>query len=163
MPSDFLILQWQPDDLAGTGRVVGTLIADKVDFHHPSGMGATTTLLIRTPHSNLLAEPGDWLVRIQTSTWHVTSDSADAFRAVAQASGHRLGDLVEYDTRTDTLLDGTGTVPGGRGRLADVFVTDHGVVARVEHEDGTNGAPLLADVRPAAPTQTSPHPAAAPE
>ncbi|MFD7861556.1 hypothetical protein [Streptomyces sp. NPDC059783] len=163
MTSTRPIFQWQPADLAAIGRIISTLMRDGVDFHHPSGMGATTTLLIRTPQGDLLAEPGHWLVRTDSSTWQVTKDSASAVRAAAQASDHRLGDLVEYDASTVTFPDGPRTVPGGRGRLADVFAADHDIVATVEHEDGTNGAPLLADLRPADPTQTSPHPATAAE
>ncbi|MFI9771864.1 hypothetical protein ACIHJG_34120 [Streptomyces sp. NPDC052415] len=126
-------------------------------------MGTTTTLLIRTPRGDLLAEPGHWLARTDASTGPVTNDSASAIRSAAQASGHRLVDLVEYDARTVTFPDRPRTVPGGRGRLADVLVADHDVVARIEHEDGAHDAPLLANLRPAAPAQTSPHPATAPE
>ncbi|MFJ5951384.1 hypothetical protein [Streptomyces noursei] len=155
MTSSRPIFQWQPANLEATGRVIGTLMWDGIDFHHPSGTGATTTLLIRTLQGDLLAEPGHWLVRTDVNTWQVTSDSASAVRAATEASGHLLGDLVEYDARTVAFPDGPQTVPGGRGRLADIFIAELDVVARVEHEDGTSGAPLLADLRPAALTQTN--------
>lgn len=68
-------------------------------------------------------------------------------RASAEASGLALGDLVEYDQRTVLFLDGPQVVPGGRGRLVDVFAEGESVVARIERADGTGDAPLLSDLR----------------
>ncbi|GAA5070490.1 hypothetical protein [Streptomyces similanensis] len=68
-------------------------------------------------------------------------------RAAVETSGLKLDDLVKYDSRTAQLPDGPQTVPGGHGRLRDVWAADGPVVARVEREDGTSAAPLLADLR----------------
>ncbi|RZU28227.1 hypothetical protein EV284_6393 [Streptomyces sp. BK022] len=69
--------------------------------------------------------------------------------AAIKASGLQLGALVEYDGRTVESPEGPYFVPGGRGRLRDVWTGAGQVIARVEFEDGDNDAPLLADVRPA--------------
>ncbi|MFJ4880117.1 hypothetical protein ACIP93_33585 [Streptomyces sp. NPDC088745] len=83
-------------------------------------------------------------------------------RAVAESSGLQLGDLVEYDSRTVQFSDGPQAVPGGRGRLRDVWAADGEAVTRVEHEDGTSGTPLLVDLRPAAETPARTVPPVAP-
>src|ERR1019366_877115 len=55
--------QWNPGDLAAAGAVVGVLLASGADFHHPSGDGETTTLAIATLEGEMLAKPGDWIIR----------------------------------------------------------------------------------------------------
>ncbi|MGW0189368.1 hypothetical protein ACWDV7_26910 [Streptomyces sp. NPDC003362] len=65
--------QWQPDDLAAASRVLSTLMAEGIDFRHPSGMGGTTTLLILSSRGDLPAEPGDWLVSAEGGHWQVTT------------------------------------------------------------------------------------------
>ncbi|MGV9705309.1 hypothetical protein [Streptomyces sp. NPDC003483] len=72
---------------------------------------------------------------------------AEAHRQVAESS-LQLGDLVEYDARTVEFPDGPKSVPGGRGRVRDVWASQGQAVARVEREDGTFDAPPLEDLRP---------------
>jgi hypothetical protein len=69
------VVQWLPGDMATAGRAIGTLMAENVDFSHPSGMGETTTLLMHTSQGDLLANPGDWLVRPEGGHWQVMSTS----------------------------------------------------------------------------------------
>ncbi|MFF1678340.1 hypothetical protein ACFVYG_20160 [Streptomyces sp. NPDC058256] len=64
-------LQWKPGDLGAAGLLLGTLMAEGIDFRHPSGMGATTTLLLHTGRGDLLAEPGNWLVSADRGNWQV--------------------------------------------------------------------------------------------
>ncbi|MET9122167.1 hypothetical protein [Streptomyces sp. NPDC004528] len=73
--------------------------------------------------------------------------NAEARRQVAESS-LQLGDLVEYDARTVEFPDGPKSVPGGRGRVRDVWASQGQAVARVEREDGTFDAPPLEDLRP---------------
>ena len=54
---------WQPGDLERAGEVVGWLMACGADFHHPSGLGDTTTLAIQTLEGEMTAQPGDWIVK----------------------------------------------------------------------------------------------------
>jgi hypothetical protein len=56
-------MRWEPGDLAAAGEVVGWLMAHGADFHHPSGLGPTTTLAIRTLEGEMTADPGDWIIR----------------------------------------------------------------------------------------------------
>ncbi|MGW3928723.1 hypothetical protein ACWECC_11535 [Streptomyces microflavus] len=70
------VLQWLPGDIATAGKTLGALLAEDVDFRHPSGTGATTTLLMHTPEGDeLLAEPGEWLVLPDGGHWQVRSDN----------------------------------------------------------------------------------------
>jgi len=78
--------------------------------------------------------------------------SAMDVRAAADASGLALGDLVEYDGRIVDAEEDPWFVPGGRGRIRDVWAAGGEVVARVEREDGANDAPALVDLRPATTT-----------
>lgn len=55
--------RWDPSDLGNAGTVVGWLMGHGCDFHHPSGSGGTTTLAIRTLEGEMLAQPGDWIIR----------------------------------------------------------------------------------------------------
>ena len=55
--------QWNPGDLLAAGTLVGVLLAAGADFHHPDGMGDATTLAIRTLEGEMLAQPGDWIIR----------------------------------------------------------------------------------------------------
>jgi hypothetical protein len=55
-------MRWVPGDLVKAGELVGWLIAHGAGFHHPSGMGETTTLAIRTLEGEMLAQPGDWII-----------------------------------------------------------------------------------------------------
>lgn len=64
-------LQWNPGSLVDVARVVGPLLGEGVDFRHPSGEGATTTLLIDTPEGEQLAQPGDWIIRVDGGDWAV--------------------------------------------------------------------------------------------
>ncbi|MFF0629755.1 hypothetical protein [Streptomyces sp. NPDC004296] len=73
-------------------------------------------------------------------------------RAAVEAFGLALGDLVEYGERTVQFPDGPRTVPGGRGRIRDVWAGKGEAVARVEHEDGSSDAPPLDILRPALAT-----------
>lgn len=78
--------------------------------------------------------------------------SAMDVRAAVGASGLALGDLVEYDGRIVDAEEDPRFVPGGRGRIRDVWAAGGEVVARVEREDGASDAPALKDLRPAATT-----------
>ncbi|MGY1584566.1 hypothetical protein [Streptomyces sp. MN13] len=51
--------------------VLSTLMAEGINFRHPSGMGGTTTLLILSSRGDLPAEPGDRLVSAEGSHWQV--------------------------------------------------------------------------------------------
>lgn len=53
-------IRWNPGDPLETGHLVGWLMASGAGFCHPSGIGDTTTLAIKTPDGEILAEPGDW-------------------------------------------------------------------------------------------------------
>jgi hypothetical protein len=53
--------RWEPGDVLRAAEMVGWLTVHGADFYHPSGMGATTTLAIRTPAGELVAQPGDWI------------------------------------------------------------------------------------------------------
>ncbi len=57
--------RWTPADPIAAGTCIGWLMADGVDFHHPDGSGATTTLTIRGANGRpaRTAQPGDWIVR----------------------------------------------------------------------------------------------------
>ncbi len=55
--------QWLPGNLEAAGRLVGELLAAGADFHHPSGLGETTTLVIRTLEGEMVAQPGDWVIK----------------------------------------------------------------------------------------------------
>ena len=63
LPVEIEAAQWNPGDLLQAGEVVGWLMAHGADFHHPSGMGETTTLAIKTPEGEMLARPGWWVIR----------------------------------------------------------------------------------------------------
>ncbi|WP_328491222.1 hypothetical protein [Streptomyces zaomyceticus] len=69
-----------------------------------------------------------------------------------EASGLKLGDLVEYDGRVIDAPEAPQFVPGGRGRLRDVWQFGDEILARVEREDGEHDNPSLANVRPATTT-----------
>ncbi|MER5372565.1 hypothetical protein [Streptomyces sp. NPDC002553] len=69
------VVQWKPSDLARARMLIGTLVAEGIEFRHPSGTGDTTTLLLRTPQGDLLADPGDWLVRPDDGDWRVMKAS----------------------------------------------------------------------------------------
>jgi Protein of unknown function (DUF4031) len=55
--------QWQPGDPAAIGEMVGWLMVHGVPFHHPDGIGSTTTLAIQTTDGEKVAQPGDWIVK----------------------------------------------------------------------------------------------------
>ncbi|MEV7512122.1 hypothetical protein AB0O57_29615 [Streptomyces sp. NPDC091201] len=76
----------------------------------------------------------------------------EGFWETLRASGLQLGDLVEYDGR---IVDDSGTprfVPGGRGRLCDVYVSGGEVVARIQLAHGDSDVPALQNLRPATTT-----------
>ncbi|OEJ21035.1 hypothetical protein [Streptomyces subrutilus] len=77
--------------------------------------------------------------------------AADFYGAI-KASGLQLGDLVEYDGRIVHAPESPRLVPGGRGRLRDVWSSGGEIVGRVEREDGVTDAPALQSLRPAATT-----------
>lgn len=62
LPVEYDAHQWNPGDLGTAGRVVGSLMARGVEFNHPSGSGATTTLAIHTLEGVMVAQPGDWVI-----------------------------------------------------------------------------------------------------
>ncbi|MEV5283380.1 hypothetical protein ACFYMW_35725 [Streptomyces sp. NPDC006692] len=78
--------------------------------------------------------------------------SAMDVRAAVGACGLALGDLVEYDGRIVDAEEDSRFVPGGRGRIRDVWAAGGEVVARVEREGGASDAPALKDLRPATTT-----------
>jgi hypothetical protein len=55
--------QWNPDDLAQAGIVVGELLRAGVDFKHSDGVGGATTVVIQTLEGAMDAQPGDWIIR----------------------------------------------------------------------------------------------------
>ncbi|RNG13019.1 hypothetical protein [Streptomyces botrytidirepellens] len=75
--------QWQPDDPTATGPLIGALLCDNADFRHPSGPGDTINLLLHTRGADLLARPGDWLVRAYGAIWHVISADTLATRRIS--------------------------------------------------------------------------------
>jgi len=62
-PVVIMAIQWLPGDLGAAGACVGWLMAAGVDFHHPSGLGDSITLAIRTLEGEMVAQPGDWILR----------------------------------------------------------------------------------------------------
>jgi len=58
-------IRWNPADPVAAGTCIGWLMSAGVDFHHPDGSGATTTLTIRGVNGrpDRTAQPGDWIVR----------------------------------------------------------------------------------------------------
>lgn len=56
-------MRWEPGNLALAGGMAGWLVGAGVDFRHPTGYGATTTLAIVTLEGEMLAQPGDWIIR----------------------------------------------------------------------------------------------------
>ena len=56
-------MRWTPGDFGAAGALVGWLMGAGADFHHPSGGGSTTTLAIHTLEGDMLAQPGDWIIR----------------------------------------------------------------------------------------------------
>ncbi len=68
-------VQWRPDQFPEVGVVIGWLMANGVDFHHPSGRGGTTTLAIRTLEGEMLAQPGDWIIRGVQGEFYPCKDS----------------------------------------------------------------------------------------
>ena len=73
--------RWRPGNVAEAGMVIGWLMAQGVDFYHPSGIGATTRLAIRrTPEDTVIAEPGDWILH-DTRGWYIAREleSVEAF------------------------------------------------------------------------------------
>jgi len=57
-------IRWDPSSPAAVGACAGWLMANRADFHHPDGMGDTTTLAIRRANGqpDAKAQPGDWVV-----------------------------------------------------------------------------------------------------
>lgn len=84
-PIEITALQWNPDSMIDAGRIVGTLLGEGVNFRHPDGMGATTTLLIDTPEGEQTALPGDWIVRVAGGDWAVmaAADFAERYAPAA--------------------------------------------------------------------------------
>ena len=86
-------MRWEPDDLEAAGTLVGWLMASGVEFNHPSGAGGTTTLAIHTLEGDMLANPGDWIIRgVQGEFYPCKPDIFDAtYQNVVE---------VTYNTRT---------------------------------------------------------------
>lgn len=61
-------MRWEPGDPYALGCLVGALLAAGADFHHPDGYGASTTLAIKTPDGEIVAEPDDWILG-NTQDW----------------------------------------------------------------------------------------------
>lgn len=89
-------LQWNPASPEATGRMVGTLLAEGVDFRHPSGYGETTTLQIG-PTDAPIAEPGDWIVA-EDDDWGIVR-AADY--AAWTATRERLGRIEQSISDAD--------------------------------------------------------------
>jgi hypothetical protein len=71
--------QWTPGDLAAAGEITGILMASGTDFSCPGGMGETTTLAIATLEGEMLARPGDWIIRGVQGEFYPCKD--EIFRA----------------------------------------------------------------------------------
>jgi hypothetical protein len=78
--------RWNPGDLEAAGEVVGTLLADGVDFRHPTGMGATTTLALPTLEGEMVAQPGDWIIRGVQGEYYPCKP--DIFQATYEPAGN---------------------------------------------------------------------------
>jgi hypothetical protein len=87
-PVEIEALRWNPGSLVDAARVVGPLLREGVNFRHPSGDGATTTLLIDTPEGEQVAQPGDWIVRPAGGDWAVmpAADFAERYELAAAPS-----------------------------------------------------------------------------
>lgn len=77
-------MRWMPGDLGAAGAMVGWLMG-RADFHHPSGSGGTTTLAIRTLEGEMLAQPGDWIIRGVQGEFYPCR--ADIFAATYEPAG----------------------------------------------------------------------------
>jgi hypothetical protein len=94
-------VRWEPGDLEKAGEMIGWLLAGGADFHHPDGMGDTTTLAVRTPDgSKKVARPGDWIVR-GLAGFHPWP--AETFGATYEPQGDPLGWVV----LTNDVKDGS--------------------------------------------------------
>ncbi|MER7280370.1 hypothetical protein ABT369_38635 [Dactylosporangium sp. NPDC000244] len=74
-------VRWNPADPLACGAMIGWLMSAGADFHHPDGLGATTTLAIRRSNgqADLVVKPGDWIAG-NRRTW-----AGMAFAAVTDA------------------------------------------------------------------------------
>lgn len=71
--------RWDPVDMEKAMGMISWLMAHQADFHHPSGMGDRTTLIIRTLEGEMLAQPGDWIIRgVQGEFYPCKPDIFDA-------------------------------------------------------------------------------------
>lgn len=86
-PVEVEAMRWIPDQFPEVGEVVGWLLAAGCDFHHPSGMGGTTTLAIRTLEGEMLALPGDWIIRGVKGEFYPCKP--DIFEATYEPAGAR--------------------------------------------------------------------------
>lgn len=66
-------MRWNPDDLGEAGRLVGWLTDGGVEFYRPLGSG--TTLAIRTLEGEMVAQPGDWIIRGVQGEFYPIKDS----------------------------------------------------------------------------------------
>lgn len=89
-PFTVTAMQWLPGDLASAGMMVGWLMANGVEFNHPSGEGETTTLRITGPGRHT-AQSGDWIVRRDDGhTFALPADEfAAAYEPVHQEGGSK--------------------------------------------------------------------------
>ena len=79
-------MRWEPAAFPEVGAVVGWLMANGCDFHHPSDFGGETTLAIRTLNGGAqLAQPGDWVIRDPTGEFRVCRP--DVFEAAYEFAG----------------------------------------------------------------------------
>jgi hypothetical protein len=56
-------VRWTPADLVHAGEMIGWLLGNGAQFHHPSGTGDSTTLAIQTLEGEMTAQSGDWIIR----------------------------------------------------------------------------------------------------
>lgn len=91
--------RWMPDDLLRAGELVGWLVGHGADFHHPSGIGGAVMVAIRTPDGELLAGPGDWIVKGTQGEFYPVKAAvfAEAFLQDAAAMNARVYDMSPED------------------------------------------------------------------
>lgn len=76
--------RWDPSRFETVGAVIGTLMAHGIPVRHPSGMGATTTLQLGDTGTGPIAQPGDWIVRVD-GRWGIV-DGDDFFQRYEPAA-----------------------------------------------------------------------------
>lgn len=149
-PFDVTAMQWTPGDLAAAGATVGWLMATGVEFSHPSGSDATTTLRIHGDGRHV-AQPGDWIVHnpgqgrtfalpaeaftaayvpaAESRTpyriapwgrWLATRARAAEIRAAAEAAAPVTLDFADVEAITGGVADELVATLAAAGRQVDV-------------------------------------------